>query len=36
VRRGILYGINVQSPVLIIMNAEPVKAKPSDDRLSAF
>ncbi|SVC11842.1 uncharacterized protein METZ01_LOCUS264696, partial [marine metagenome] len=32
VRRGILSGIDVQSPVSMIMNAEPVKAKPSDDR----
>ena len=32
VRRGILSGIDLQSPVSMIMNAEPVKAKPSDDR----
>ena len=32
VRRGILSGIDVQSPVSMIMNAEPVKAKPSDSR----
>ena len=32
VRRGLLSGIDVQSPVSMIMNAEPVKAKPSDDR----
>ena len=32
VRRGILSGIDVQNPVSMIMNAEPVKAKPSDDR----
>ena len=32
VRRGILSGIDVQCPVSMIMNAEPVKAKPSDDR----
>ena len=32
VRRGILSGIDVQNPVSMIMNAEPVKAKPSDSR----
>ena len=32
VRRGILSGIDVQSPVSMIMNLEPVKAKPSDSR----
>ena len=32
VRRGILSGIDVQSPVSMIMNTEPVKAKPSDRR----
>ena len=32
VRRGILSGIDVQCPVSMIMNGEPVKAKPSDDR----
>ena len=32
VRRGILSGIDVQCPVSMIMNAEPVKAKPSDSR----
>ena len=32
VRRGVLSGIDVQNPVSMIMNAEPVKAKPSDSR----
>ena len=32
VRRGLLSGIDVQSPVSMIMNLDPVKAKPSDDR----
>ena len=32
VRRGLLSGIDVQSPVSMIMNLDPVKAKSSDDR----
>jgi len=32
VRRGILSGIDAESPVSMIMNREPIKAKPSDDR----
>ena len=32
VRRGILSGIDAKSPVSMIMNGEPIKAKPSDDR----
>ena len=32
VRRGILSGVDVQSPVTKIMNAEPVLARPNDDR----
>jgi dTDP-glucose pyrophosphorylase len=32
VRRGILSGVDVQCPVTMIMNVEPVKAKPNDDR----
>jgi dTDP-glucose pyrophosphorylase len=32
VRRGILSGVDVQCPVTMIMNAEPVKAKPNYDR----
>ena len=32
VRRGLLSGIDVQSPVSMIVNANPMKAKPSDDR----
>ena len=32
VRRGILSGVDTQSPVSMIMNGKPIKAKPSDDR----
>jgi dTDP-glucose pyrophosphorylase len=32
VRRGILSGIDAKNPVSMIMNGEPIKAKPSDDR----
>ena len=32
VRRGLLSGIDVQSPVSMIMNLDPVTGKPSDDR----
>ena len=32
VRRGILSGIDAQSPVSMIMNGKPIKAKPSDSR----
>ena len=32
VRRGLLSGIDIQSPVSMIMNVDPVKAKSSDDR----
>ena len=32
VRRGILSGVDAHSPVSMIMNVNPIKAKPSDDR----
>jgi len=32
VRRGLLSGIDVQSPVSMVMNFDPVKSKPGDDR----